>query len=373
MIGATRSAAKSRDARARPPEREGPDLAARFVVRAAILAPSVHNTQPWRFVDRPGGLELWADRARLLPIADPAGREMVISCGAALFNARLAVRSLGFTPLVRLVPDPAYPDLLARIGWGSGTAPRPYEDLLYRTIPRRHTYRGAFLTTPLPPMLTTVLAGIARHEGAGLRVVSDLAQLRRLAEHVEVAEAAQRRDPRIAGELLAWVASPTGERRDGLSPGSYPIQPDGLAFAARDFAAATRWGRSRQGRQSTDPDAAQGADPAAVGTVAVLVTRGDRRLDWLLAGQALQHVLLHAETAGVSAAFYTQPLELPYLRAAMHRDLRGHAQMLLRLGRPARRLRSRRRPVTDVLSGERNPSAEPGPGIPSSLRGGAGS
>ncbi|MFI0411717.1 Acg family FMN-binding oxidoreductase [Actinomadura sp. 3N508] len=368
MIGATRSAAKSREVHAGPPGREGPDLAARFVVRAAILAPSVHNTQPWRFVDRPGGLELWADRARLLTMADPTGREMVISCGAALFNARLAVRSLGFTPLVRLLPDPAYPDLLARIGWGSGTAPRPYEDLLYRTIPRRHTHRGAFLTTPLPPMLTTVLAGIARHEGAGLRVVSDLAQRRRLAEHIEVAEAAQRRDPRISGELLAWVASPTGERRDGLSPGSYPIQPDGLEFASRDFAAATRWGRRRQGRQNADPDTAH---PAAVGTVAVLVTREDRRLDWLLAGQALQHVLLHAETAGVSAAFHTQPLELPYLRAAMHRDLCGHAQMVLRLGRPAHRLRSRRRPVTDVLSGEQNPSTEHDPGTTRPLRHGA--
>jgi hypothetical protein len=162
MVEATRISAKHQGALGRPFGTERPDLAARFVVRAAILAPSINNTQPWRFVERPQGLELWADRARLLPIADPAGRELLISCGASLFNARLAVRRLGFTPQVRLLPDPAEPDLLARVTWGTRRAPRPYEELLYRTIPHRHTHRGRFLATPLPPMLPTVLAGIAR-------------------------------------------------------------------------------------------------------------------------------------------------------------------------------------------------------------------
>lgn len=153
MVEATRISAKHHGTLGRPFGTERPDLAARFVVRAAILAPSINNTQPWRFVERPQGLELWADRARLLPIADPAGRELLISCGASLFNARLAVRRLGFTPQVRLLPDPAEPDLLARVTWGTRRAPRPYEELLYRTIPHRHTHRGRFLATPLPPML----------------------------------------------------------------------------------------------------------------------------------------------------------------------------------------------------------------------------
>ncbi|MFA1542694.1 Acg family FMN-binding oxidoreductase [Actinomadura monticuli] len=326
------------------------DLAACFVVRAAVLAPSVHNTQPWRFVERADGLELWADRARLLPVADPSGRELFISCGAALFNARLAVRRLGFTSGVRLLPDPAYPDLLARITWGTRTAPRPYEELLYRTIPRRHTHRGRFLATPLPPMLAIVLAGIARCEGADLHVVKDGAQRRRLAEHVQAAEAVRLRDPRIAGELLAWTVPPGGERPDGLASGSDPSPADGLRFPSRNADAGAPWElRHGAGGRPTGGEAAEGM-------VAVLTTREDRRVDWLLAGQALQHVLLHATTLDVSAAFHTQPLELPYLRAAVRRDLvYGHPQMVVRLGHAARRLQSRRRPVADVLSGEREP------------------
>ncbi|NEA28772.1 Acg family FMN-binding oxidoreductase [Actinomadura bangladeshensis] len=350
MVEATRISAKHQGALGRPFGSERPDLAARFVVRAAILAPSINNTQPWRFVERPRGLELWADRARLLPIADPAGRELLISCGASLFNARLAVRRLGFTPQVRLLPDPAEPDLLARVTWGTRRAPRPYEELLYRTIPHRHTHRGRFLATPLPPMLPTVLAGIARYEGAGLRVVKDEGRRRQLAEHVQAAEMVQLRDPRILGERLAWTVPPDSGRRDGLAVGSHPVPADGLEFPARDLAAGAPWG-SRHPASGQDAD--QATASAAVGVVAVLTTREDRRVDWLLAGQALQHVLLHAATLDVSAAFHTQPLELPYLRGAIRRDLVcGHPQMLMRLGHVTRHPNNRRRPVADVLSGE---------------------
>lgn len=350
MVNAARFSAERRDTPVKPLGTGRADLAARFVVRAAILAPSIHNTQPWRFIGRSDGLELWADRARLLPIADPGGREMIISCGAALFNVRLAVRRLGFTPRVQLLPNPAYPDLLARVTWGTRTAPRPYEQLLYRTIPHRHTHRGRFLATALPPMLPTVLAGIARYEGAGLRVVKGEARCRQLAEHVQAAEAAQLRDPRILGELLAWTAPPGSERVDGLEMGSSPAGADGLEFPSRDLPAGAPWEAERE---ADDRELAHGAAPAAVGTVAVLTTREDRRVDWLLAGQALQHVLLHATTLDVSAAFHTQPLELPYLRAAVRRDLVcGHPQMVLRLGYVVRRPHSRRRPVADVLSSE---------------------
>ncbi|TDC67477.1 hypothetical protein E1200_14880 [Actinomadura sp. GC306] len=336
MIEAKQFAAKPRETSERP------DLAARFVVRAAIQAPSIHNTQPWRFIDRPAGLELWADRARLLPITDNAGREMAISCGAALFNARLAVRRLGFTARVRLLPDPAHPDLLARITWGTRTAARPYEERLYRAISHRHTHRGPFLSTPLPAMLPAVLAGIARHEGADLRLISGTDQLRRLAEHVQAAEAIQLADARIADELLDWAIPPHSRRRDGLAPDSFPALPDGLEFPSREFFAPTPRALRHHGPQAGN-----------LGTVALLTTREDRRVDWLQAGQALQHVLLHATTVHVSAAFHTQPLELPYLRAAVRRDLvSGHPQMVLRLGHAPRTARTRRRPVTNVLLGE---------------------
>jgi hypothetical protein len=88
---------------------------ARHAVSEAVWAPSVHNTQPWRFTADAQPISLYADAGRALPVADPDGREMMISCGAALFNVRLALRSLGYVPQTAVRPDPAEPDLVARV------------------------------------------------------------------------------------------------------------------------------------------------------------------------------------------------------------------------------------------------------------------
>src|SRR5262249_56317433 len=92
-----------------------------YLITTAARAPSVHNTQPWRFKVSPAAVELYADPRRKLR-TDPAGREMLISCGAALFGLRLAVRSPGYPPVPELLPDPGRLRLLARAGLGAAAA-----------------------------------------------------------------------------------------------------------------------------------------------------------------------------------------------------------------------------------------------------------
>jgi hypothetical protein len=118
-----------------PPGRT--DFATRYVVRAAMMAPSVYNTQPWSFASSRDVISVYADPARALSHPDPAVREIVISGGGGLFNLRLAMRHLGFTSQVRLLSDPSRLDHLADVRWGRYSRPTAYEELLYGALARR--------------------------------------------------------------------------------------------------------------------------------------------------------------------------------------------------------------------------------------------
>ena len=317
------------------------------MVRSAVAAPSVQNTQPWHFTSRQNVISLYADCRRWLPHADPAGREMVISCGAALFNMRLAMRHLGFAAIIRLLPDPAVPDLLAEVRWGWHAPPTREEEALYGSITRRHTHRGPF-TAPMPPTLIPELVQLTRHEQAELHVLYDAGQHQPLAELIRAAERAQCASPGVAMERLHWTRPPGDSRRDGVPASAYALQPDGVLFAGRRAIYRARRGDPGPGYMA----APQPDNPHALGIVALLATREDRRLGWLLAGHALQHLLLHAALHGVAAAFHTQPLESPGLREQIRAQFTGGAypQMLLRLGRNGTPAATPRRPATDTLT-----------------------
>jgi hypothetical protein len=142
---------------------------ARYVVAKAVWAPSVHNTQPWRFTADGHQISLHADAGRRLAVADPDGREMMISCGAALFTVRLTLRSLGYVPETSVLPDPGQPTLVARVSWPERVPADEFERRLSGHVLTRRTHRGAFDPEPLPPdTLAALRAGAAREGRAEL-------------------------------------------------------------------------------------------------------------------------------------------------------------------------------------------------------------
>src|SRR6266540_4266356 len=106
-------------------------------VQAAVAAPSLHNSQPWRFRIRNGGVDVYADRTRQLEVIDPSGRELLISVGAAVFNLRVAIRQQGWVPVGRTWPDADESELVARIRPGPAAARDPAMDALAAAYPRR--------------------------------------------------------------------------------------------------------------------------------------------------------------------------------------------------------------------------------------------
>jgi len=309
---------------------------AQFLIATAARAPSVHNSQPWRFRVGPRAVELWCDPRRKVD-ADAIGREMLISCGAALFGLRLAVRSLGFQPTVDLLPDRSQLRLMARVGIGAAAPMNLLERQLLAAVPHRHTHRGPFLPGPLPPGLLAGLQNDAFTEGATLAFVEEGLPSYRLSQ---IAEAAARRgdlDPRARAEIRRWTRDAPSAAHDGIPAtalaAGQPAPGEPGRLPQRDFDLGRGISRLPGG----------GAPPAATG---VLLTAGDRRADWLRAGQALQRLLLHAASKWIFASLYTQPLEDAVTRALVRDQLAlpGHPQMLLQLGRAVSTASTPRRP-----------------------------
>jgi hypothetical protein len=317
----------------------------RRVVAEAVWAPSVHNTQPWRFAAAGPQISLHADAGRRLPVSDPDGREMMISCGAALFTARLALRSLGWIPETSVMPNPGRPLLVARVRWQRREPPAEFEQRLFGQVRQRRTHRGGFDPVPLPPNLLAVLRQGAMKDGAMLRIVADDQRRAALAAAVQRAERTLELDSARARELARWVLPPGSPRDDGVPPTSYPARaehtdPD---FPGRDFAHGHGWGLPPL---STTPRY------RAAGVVGLLTTAKDRPVDWVNAGQALQRILLTASTCGIAAALHTQPLELGWLRESIRTELAdgGYPQVVLRFGAVVQAAASVRRPPEEVWS-----------------------
>jgi hypothetical protein len=276
------------------------DGTVRRILGAAAAAPSIHNTQPWRFrIVGHDLVEVHGDPDRMLWVADPRGRALHLSCGAALFNLRLAIRVTGAKPLVWPLPDPAgEPTLLASVQLAEGRPPAMDERELFESIWHRHTSRVPFSGRSLSPVVQSALEQAAATECALLRLLdaSDAALVIRLAADAGK-ELAEHFDHRV--EISRWIG-PEGD--DGVPAHALGAQSDREPAPVRDLGYASPRTPRPAGHYELTPN------------LAVLATASDGRADWLRAGQALQRVLLTATANGVAASFLYQPMELHDIR-----------------------------------------------------------
>jgi hypothetical protein len=309
---------------------------AHYLVDAAVWAPSVYDTQPWWFGTQGTTVTVHADADRRLAVADPEGREMFISCGAALSTLRLAVRNLDRVPRVRLLTDHHRPGLIADVEVGEEQRATAEERQMYRQIRRPHTHSGGFRPGGLPIGLLQELRTHAYREQVALRIVADPRARIALAALTEAAEQVQRQNPAYAAEVTRWATASPGTQEDPCPRESAHLEKE---FAGCDYARGQGWGQPPEQRDAT-------------GVVAMLLTEGDERTDWLCAGQALQRILLCAGEHEVSAAFHSQALEVPELRDFIRTHFCDGAnpQMIMRLGIAPED--AARRSVTELTHGE---------------------
>jgi hypothetical protein len=353
-------------ARAAPPPpfgdpRTPPDPCIRALEHAAdlaVLAPSVHNTQPWRIRMHLDRMDLWVDPGRQLTVLDPQGRAMFQSLGAALLTARVALAAEDWAVQVDRFPRPVDPDLVAVVRPVAGRVD-PALAALAPAVARRRTNRRRFASDPVPEDVLRLLTAAAAEEDTLLLPVTSEPHRRLVARLTQQADGVQNASPAYRAELRHWTTRPSSTG-DGVPSTAVPHTDgdSGDDVPLRDF--------DTQGSGALPARTASGVDQ----TLVLLATRSDDPGAWLRSGEALQRVLLELTRLGWVASPLTQAVEVPVtrtqLRAALTWD--AHPQMLLRVGQAEPTGPVPRRPQSEAITDrweppspapDREPAARP--------------
>lgn len=312
-------------------------------------APSVHNTQPWRWQLGEAVIHLYADTARWLPATDPDGRDLLMSCGAWLHHLRTALAASDIGVTVDRLPDPDDADLLAVV------ALRPGADGIDSTlaaeqaaaIGARHSDRRRFAEWPVPEAFLAQLMECAADQGVVLRAVTEPVDRQTLSIAVRTAEVEHADTVGYEAELRTWTGLPEGIGPEGLGPAG--TGPDGTGVPAatipapgspagspmRRFAGGDLADAGDQEGGDNPLDVAGSQPDAAM--VLVLGTSSDDRLSHLRAGEAVSAVLLRATTLGLGSSILSEPMEVAGTRELVRDEILGGTlspQLVLRIGWP---------------------------------------
>ncbi|MEV4050028.1 NAD(P)H nitroreductase [Amycolatopsis sp. NPDC049688] len=295
------------------------DFTVKTAVAMAVRAPSVHNSQPWFWRLGQGSLHLYADPDRRLPETDPDGRDLILSCGAALHHVRVGFAALGWAAEVHRLPNPAEPGHLAAITLHPHD-PSQDEIAMAAAIPRRRTDRRRHSSWAVPLGHVEAMSRAAALEGTVLQAAENSARYY-LATAIEEAADRHAADPAYRTELSAW----SGRH----------LSPDGVP--ARNTPAPDDTPGALRTRPFADPLLAQPPGTKAEDDETVLLvlsTASDDRMSRLRAGEATSAVLLTANAFGLSSCPLTEPLELPDVRDTVTERVTGGSfpQMVLRIG-----------------------------------------
>jgi nitroreductase len=313
----------------------------RDLIRYATLAANGHNTQAWKFRERPTGIDIFPDLARGTPVVDPDQHHLFISLGCAAENLRLALAARGRGGEIAV---DATGDIVVHVAAGGTNG----QDLaLFEAIPARQSTRSDYDGSAVSLDALTQLAAAAALPGVDLVLLTASAQMTRLRDLVVAANSAQIADPAFGAELKQWLR---------FNPNAAMISGDGLYSAASGNPALPDWlGESLFDRLFTAASENEkcARQIASSSGIAVFSGTAGRPDHWVQVGRACQRFALQATALGLKCAFMNQPVEVADFRADLAAlvGLPGRRpDILMRFGRGAVMPYSLRRPVEAVMA-----------------------
>ena len=314
---------------------------ARALIRFATLAPSGHNTQPWRFAVEPGVITIRPDFTRRTPVVDPDDHHLFVSLGCAAENLVLAAAARGLRGEASF--DSAGDGSIRFRHEPGPTQPSP----LFDAIPRRQSTREDYDGRAVGPADLSMLAAAAAGTGVDMVLVTDRPKIDRIGQLVLTGNSTQMDDPAFMRELKSWLrfsprqALGTGDGLYSATTGN-PVVPAWIGRPALDLFLTTKSENEKYARQLQ----------SSAGLAVFVGQKADRE-HWVAVGRASQRFALQATALGLKHAFLNQPVEVPALRpglAALIGMTGKRPDLVMRFGYGSLLPYSPRRPVATVIA-----------------------
>lgn len=312
----------------------------RELVSYAILAPSSHNTQCWKFRLEDQVIAILPDLSRRCPVVDPDDHHLYVSLGCAAENLIQAAPAQGLSARYHFDPSGDGAVRIEFIPAEKRATP------LFEAISRRQCTRAEYDGSPISSAEIHRLEKAGTGDGVRVLMLTAPAAIETVLDYVVRGNTAQLNNPAFIKELKSWIrfnhreAAHTGDGLSGQATGnpSIPrwlgtllfnlllrVQPENKKIA--------RYIRSSAG-------------------IAVFVSDQDDRPHWVEAGRCYERFALQATALNIRNAFINQPVEEASLRPRFAKALGlafGRPDLVVRFGRGGEMPRSLRRPVGAVI------------------------
>jgi len=296
----------------------------------AVLAPSAHNTQPWLFRVVDKTIDIIADRSRALPVVDAEDKGLLISCGTCAGILTQALEATGFVFKRTFLPDPSFPDLIARFRITAEKEPKENWINDLNSIRLRRSARAGFITQPLPLAVAEKLINQRDESGVRLAFWQDAQSESAVLSSVVHADRELSSDKHYRRENASWINPIRARTHDGIPTDSTQIAPT---------------------EEIWSPDLSFASSGDRTTLLGAIFTEGDRPLDWIKAGSLLADSLIQASKQGLSAAITTHLIAFPGMKNQFRAvsSPKEHIQVLIRVGFAKRCPLTPRRPIHDVM------------------------
>jgi hypothetical protein len=268
----------------------------REIVRYATLAPSGHNSQPWKFRLSETSIEIIPDLTYSLPFVDDTNRELFISVGCALENLCIAATHFGYQTFATLQSDNT---ILVKF-----TQTDIAENQLFAQIEKRQTNRAVYRQPHFSADELVQIQNFGKEENVSLyffEIGSEEAN--RLTDFIAQGNDFQMNNDEFKNEILKWIRY---NRKD------INRQKNGLTYEALGFPSIPQPLGKPVARLFLNGKLQNNTDRKAIASSSHLVmftSKNNTVQEWLNLGRTLQRFLLHTSAMKIANAYMNQPCE----------------------------------------------------------------